>query len=677
MTAGNTSDNKKRTWVWGHVHISLFLLSIAGLLTLCIGVILYIFLSLNIPDISSLGKYNPPTTTVILDRYGRQLDTIFTENRFVVPIDSMPKDLPLAFVAAEDARFFQHGGVDVLSTLRALINNLRKGEKGQGGSTITQQVARALLLSPEKTYTRKVKEAILAYRIDKVLSKKEILHIYLNQIYFGEGAYGVDAAARVYFGKRAAELNLAEIAILAGLPQAPSRYSPFKHFDLTKQRQAYVLNRMAEEGYITASMARKAFARPLLWGAPSESNDESRYFIEYVKKYIQTKYGVQTLLEGGLTVETTLDPELQKAANEAVRRGVAKWVVRRTKKMANLPQAALVAMDAGSGEVRALVGGTDFNKSQFDRATQAKRQPGSAFKPIVYAAALERTFTPASIILDEPLALPGGKPGTTWEPKNFDGRFIGPTTLQYALIHSRNVVTVKLLQEIGIEPVRRLARDLGISSPINNQNLSLALGASEVSLLELTGSYTAFANGGKASSPALIAKVLDRNGNILESFSSRKRQVLAEETAYLLTNIMQGVIEGGTGKKAIGLPVDAAGKTGTTDTFRDAWFIGYTPEVVCGVWMGFDKMLSLGENETGGLACAPVWLDFMQHVPMRTEHFPVPENIVFLPIDMETGKFNPANTDKSTWMAFRKDRMPWLEQQEEGDNSFSSGENGQ
>ncbi|MCJ7604389.1 MAG: penicillin-binding protein 1A [Desulfobulbaceae bacterium] len=670
MAAGNKTINRNRLWTLTHVHVSLYLLAISCLLTLFIGIVLFLFLTLNIPDISSLASYTPPATTVILDKNGRQLDAIFTQNRFVVPIDSMPKNLPLAFVAAEDARFFQHAGIDAWSTLRALVHNLRKGEKGQGGSTITQQVARALLLSPEKTYTRKIKEAVLAYRIDKVLSKKEILHIYLNQIYFGEGAYGVDAAARVYFGKKAVDLNLAEIAIFAGLPQAPSRYSPFKHFDLTKKRQAYVLNRMAEEGYITATMARKAFARPLLWGAPVETDDDSRYFVQHIKKYIQAKYGWETLVAGGLTIETTLDPNLQKSATAAVNRGVAKWVVRRPNKIAGLPQAALVAMDASTGEVRALVGGTDFNKSQFDRATQARRQPGSAFKPIVYAAALRDPFTPASIIMDEPLVLPGSSPGSTWQPQNFDGKFTGPTTLESALIHSRNVVTVKLLQEIGIEPVRQLARDMGVSSQLN-KNLSLALGSSEVTLLELTGAYTTFANLGQTAKPVFITKITDRNGNTLESFKEKKRQVLDKETAYQITRIMQGVIEEGTGKKAWGLPQEAAGKTGTTDTYRDAWFIGYTPEMVCGVWMGFDKKRSLGSNETGGLACAPIWLDFMQKVPMKVEKFPVPDGIVFLPVDKQTGEFNPSNIDKSTWMAFRKDRMPWMEQPD------SSGQNEQ
>ncbi len=659
MVAKKTTK-KNRVWTWSHVHLSVYLLSISLLLTLFIGTVLFLFISLNIPDISSLAAYNPPATTVILDRNGKQIDRIYTHNRFVVRIDNMPKLLPLAFVAAEDARFFQHPGVDAWSILRALIHNLSKGRRGQGGSTITQQVARSLLLTPEKTYTRKIKEAILAYRIDKVLTKKEILYIYLNQIYFGEGAYGVDAASRAYFDKKAVDLDLAEIAILAGLPQAPSRYSPFKHFDLTKKRQVYVLNRMAEEGYITPTMARTAFQKSLLWGAPVEYDEDSRYFVQYVRNYVQEKYGKDALREGGLTIETTLDPDLQKSATAAILRGVAHWAVRRSKSTSKLPQAALVAMESETGKVRALVGGTDFGKSQFNRVTQAKRQPGSAFKPIVYAAALRDGFTPASLIDDSPLVLPGSESRTSWRPQNFSGEFYGPTTLATALVHSRNVVTIKLLQEVGVESVRKLAGKMGIDSPIG-KNLSIALGASEVSLLELTGAYTTFANEGRRSRPVFITRILDRDGKVLEEWKPGNERVLDEETAYQMTHIMQSVIEEGTGKNAWGLPGESAGKTGTTDKYRDACFIGYTPEMVCGVWMGFDRKHSLGSNETGGRACAPIWLDFMKKVKQKKERFVVPEGIVFFPVDRQTGKINPMNRDKSTWMAFSKKRLPWAD----------------
>lgn len=659
MVAKQSKPAKTRVWIWSYIHLSLYLLSLSFLLTLFIGTLLFFFIRLNIPDISSLAAYKPHATTVILDRNGEQVDSIFTQNRFVVAIDKMPELLPLAFVAAEDARFFQHPGVDAWSILRALVHNVLSGGRGQGGSTITQQVARALLLTPEKTYTRKIKEAILAYRIDNVLSKKEILHIYLNQIYFGEGAYGVDAASRTYFGKRVEKLNLSEIAILAGLPQAPSRYSPFKDFDLTRKRQVYVLNRMAEEGYITPTMARKAYKTPLLWGAPLKSDDDSLYFLQYVKNYVRSKYGKDALYSGGLTITTTLDPNMQKSANAAIRRGVAHWAVRRSKSSSTLPQAALIAMESTSGKVRALVGGTDFNKSQFNRATQARRQPGSAFKPIVYAAALQR-FHPASLIEDEPLVLPGSHSSSNWQPQNFSGRFYGPTTLRTALIHSRNVVAVKLLQEIGIDSVIALARQMGVSSTLS-KNLSLALGSSDLTLLELTGAYSTFANNGLMTHPVFITEITDSNGEILEKWQHESDRVLSEETAYLMTNMMQGVIEEGTGKKAWGLDQDSAGKTGTTDKYRDACFVGYTPDMICGVWMGFDRKKSLGSNETGGTACAPIWLDFMKNIKSEKKHFSVPENIVFLPINPQTGRFDPTNRNKSTWLPFSRDRLPWID----------------
>jgi penicillin-binding protein 1A len=646
-------------WTWSHVHLSFFVLSISSALTLFIGFLLYLFLTLNVPSISSIESYQPPATTIILARDNTIIDRIFTENRHVIDLKQMPDLLPKAFIAAEDARFFQHGGVDAWSIARALIHNLREGGKGQGGSTITQQVARGLLLSPEKTYTRKVKEAILAYRIDKVLSKEEILYIYLNQIYLGEGAYGVEAASRIYFGKHCSELNLSEISILAGLPQAPSRYSPFKHYDLTKKRQTYVLNRMAEEGYITPTLARKAYQKALLWGSPPEVNHNSRYFTQYIRNYITRKYGKEMLRSGGLTIHTTLDLDLQEVATAAISKGAARWAVRRTAKTKNLPQAALVAIENSTGKVRALVGGTDFNRSQFNRATQAKRQPGSAFKPIIFATAFDKGFTPASIIDDSPLLLPGAANGSRWKPRNFSGEYYGDTTLQTGLIHSRNVVAIKLLQQLGIPPIIKQAKKMGIASPLR-KDLSLALGSSEVSLLELTSSYTAFPNLGNVVEPLFINKITGRNNKILENNSPVSRKVLSSESAYQMNNILQKVIQEGTGKRAWGLDEASAGKTGTTDSYMDAWFIGYTQKMVTGVWLGFDRKLSLGKNETGGKACAPIWLDFMKSSKMSTgrKEFPVPDGITFIPVNAKTGQYDQTNRDRSTWTPFDKKKLP-------------------
>jgi len=346
-----------RVRIWTHTHIIILMLAISLAITIMMGATLYGLAALNLPDIDSLESYQPPETSIIYDRYGNILSRVYAENRVVTPIDKMPRLLPKAFIAAEDARFFDHPGIDAWSIFRALIHNLRAGRRGQGGSTITQQVARALLLSPEKTYIRKFKEAILAYRIDKALAKEDVLFIYLNHIYLGQGAYGVGAAAYTYFGKPVSELNLAEISILAGLPQAPSRYSPFKHFKQAKRRQAYVLNRMAEDGYITPEAARKAFKQPLLWQPQQDTPDEAaQYFVQHVKNYVSGKYGYSMLNTGGLRIHTTLDRNLQKSAARALRYGIAQWGVRQGATSGH-PQAALISLEVATGKIRAMMGG--------------------------------------------------------------------------------------------------------------------------------------------------------------------------------------------------------------------------------------------------------------------------------------------------------------------------------
>lgn len=653
-----TPASPPRIWYWNHFQLGIGLLATALLLTFFIAALLLLFVTLNIPGIDSLTTYQPKQTSLIKDRYGRIIDRVYTENRVVISLAAMPDLLPKAFIAAEDARFLDHAGVDGWSIVRAMINNLRAGGKSQGGSTITQQVARALLLSREKTYVRKIKEAILAYRIDQVLTKHEVLHIYLNQIYLGEKSYGVEAAAETYFNKRAAELGLAEIAILAGLPQAPSRYSPFHNYAAAKKRQGYVLNRMAAEGYISSTAAAQAFAQPLLWARRHEEPGDALYFLQFVRNDITKRYGRPMLYEGGLTIETTLDPAFQKQAALAMEKGVAAWALRSGQGRRLTPQGALVTMESTTGRVRALTGGINFNKSQFDRATQARRQPGSAFKPIVYAQAFSAGLSPASVLLDEPLHLPGHQKGALWQPKNFTGRSYGATTLYTALVNSRNIVTIKLLQQIGIQNVIFLARQMGIKSRLH-ANLSLALGASELSLLELTAAYTAFANQGRYCRPIFIDRILDPHGRLLENNIPRQNAVLDERAAYQVTRLLQDVIAEGTGKNAWGLPGDSAGKTGTADQNADAWFIGYTPSLVTGVWMGFDLKRSLGKKETGGLACAPVWLDFMKKAMtgMPPERFAVPKGISFQPTNRQTGAHDPTLADKRRWLPFWSDRI--------------------
>ena len=647
-------------WIWGHIQLSLFLLAISGFLTIGIIASLYLLAALNLPDVSSMADYQPHAASLIFDKDGETIGWSFTENRQLADLDEIPKLLINAFVAAEDARFFQHQGVDAWSIVRAFVHNIKDGGR-QGASTITQQVARSLLLSPEKTYTRKIKEAILAYRIDKFLSKNDILHIYLNQIYLGEGAYGVVAAAHTYFGKPVRDLNLAEISILAGLPQAPSRYSPFKHFERAKNRQVYVLNRMAEDGYITPTAARKAYADPLLWAAQAGPPAVAEYFVQQVKNYVSDTYGRGLLNEGGLKIYTSLDLNLQKNATNAVQQGLDQWKIRQPE-AGGAPQSALVCIEAGSGKVLALVGGAEFKASQFNRATQARRQPGSAFKPIIYATALGKGFTPNSIIDDSPVEF---KSGTgIWRPKNYNGKFAGPTTLRNALIHSNNIVTIKLLQAIGTTPTIKMAHDMGISSPLT-PNLSLALGSSVVSLMELTAAYAVFADSGQYRPPVLIEKIIDRNGKVLEQVNSKPSQVLDPRVAYQVTYLLKGVIEEGTGKKAKGIPF-SAGKTGTTDQNIDAWFIGYTPRLVTGVWMGYDKLQSLGKKETGGQAASPAWLAFMSGASdyQASNDFPVPEGITFIPIANQEGTLEYQDPGDTLKEAFTEDNLStWNQQQ--------------
>ncbi len=628
--------------------------------TFCIACLIYLLTVLNLPNISALTSYQPPEASLVIDSRGQELTRFYRENRRVIKLSDMPSLLPKAFVAAEDGRFYQHGGVDGWSVLRAVFNNLRSGRRSQGGSTITQQVARALLLSPEKTYIRKLREAVLAYRIDRLLTKDQILHLYLNQIYLGEGAYGVEAAARAYFGKPARQLDLAEISLLAGLPQAPSRYSPLVDFKSAKTRQRYVLNRMAEDGYVTPEKARVAYGQEVRVHREPPPDPKEGYFFEAVRQYAEERYGTERLLAGGLTIRVTMDRELQAAAALAVERGIAAWRQRHPRK-SDYPQGALVALEVKSGRILALVGGRDFRTSQFNRALQSRRQPGSVFKPIIYAAALQGSYTPASLLNDQPMALPGAA-GEVWRPSNYDGKFMGPITLRTGLVHSRNIVTIKLLQAVGIRPVVKLSENLGISAPLA-ENLSLALGTSGVSLLEMTSAYEVFADGGTYLAPSMVESISDRQGRILEkSEAGHSRRVLPASTAYQVTNLLQGVIKEGTGRQADGLEGESAGKTGTTDNSTDAWFIGYTPELVTGVWLGFDRGAHLGEDETGGRAAAPVWLDFMREAmrirPPAVLNFPVPEDVVLMAVDQEGDNIRDGDDSSKLLTAFAREQEP-------------------
>jgi penicillin-binding protein 1A len=596
--------------IYNEKHITGFLLLICFFQTSFLTILLYILFSLQIPDIRNVANYQPSEATVIYDRYGEIIDRMFVENRTVIPLSSMSPHLPKAFVAAEDGRFFEHPGLDLFSVFRAAVNNLRKGGgKGQGGSTITQQVAKSLLLTPEKTYVRKFREAILAWRIDNLLGKEEILFIYLNQIYLGEGAYGVEAAAQVYFGKKASQLTLGECALLAGLPQAPSRYSLFKHMDRAAQRQKYVLNRMAADGYVSDAEAKKAYGASVkLTKRHAFSSGTGSYYLEVVKKRARTVLRIP-LQRAGAHIYTHLDPVMQDKAQVAVLNGVKGRKPR--------PQAALVCLETTTAKVRALVGGTSFRESPFDRATQARRPAGSIFKPFVYGAALKKGWSPESVIYDSPLSIPG-KGGKQWRPKNYSGTYHGATTLSNALAHSYNTAAVRLLQRVGVKEVKKFAKGAGINSKMNS-DLSLALGTTDVSLLEMTGAYGVFAGDGTSYPPSFIDKIVLSDGSV-HRFSDgwRRQKIMKNSELKQMQSMLSSVVSVGTGKRVRSVPGVRGGKTGTSNDNRDAWFIGYDTRYTTGIWVGNDRNESLGKAGTGGATAAPIWRDFMLSLPGKS-----------------------------------------------------------
>lgn len=732
----------------------------------------FFYLSKGLPKIASLSDYHPPIITTVYSDDNRKIAEFFKERRIIIPVSEMPKMLIQAFIAAEDDRFYVHKGVDLVSILRAFFKNIEAGAIVQGGSTITQQVTKSLLLSPEKSYQRKIKEAILAYRIDKALTKEDILHLYLNQIYLGHGAYGVEAAADNYFGKSAKDMNLAECAMLAGLPQAPSRYSPFKHPELAKQRQIYVLNRMVAVGYITNIQATEAINTELdIKPRRNWYIEEVPYYTEHVRRYVEKTYGENILYNEGLEIHTAVNIEMQKIARAQIEKGLRaldkrqgyrgplkklpstdiesyltglgeipeqmevkagnilegvvaaanplektitvrmvsaqgvialadmRWarrpnpelflhedpvthpeevlsmgdvvLVRLIRPMEEenvwqlaleqtpAVQGALLCVEAGTGQVKTMVGGRDFRESQFNRAIQSRRQPGSAFKPVIYTAALLKGYTPASVIIDSPIVFEDSETSFKWKPDNYEKKFHGPTLLRDALAQSRNIISIKLLRDIGIEETIETARMLGITSPLSH-DLSIALGSSGVSLLELVTTYSIFANEGNLIEPIFITKIIDRNGNVLEMREAEKKRVLDRATAYIMTNLLESVVKSGTGRRVRALNRPVAGKTGTTNELNDAWFIGFTPRYITGAWVGFDEEQPLGRGETGARAASPIWLGFMQEVltdkPVRV--FPVPEGVVFSKIDAETGLLPIPESKKTRFEVFKEGTAP-------------------
>lgn len=625
-------------------------LTVLVLLSVAFGVVLGIVMGYirDLPQVDRLQKYRPETVTRILDQDGRPIGELFKMRRILVDLEDVPPHLINAVISSEDSGFFKHSGVYYPGILRALWTDLRTLKKAQGASTITQQLARLLFLSPDKRVSRKIREAILAMVIEKRFTKNEILEMYLNQIYLGSGAYGVEAASHIYFGKSVSKLNLAECALIAGLPQAPNRYSPLRNPDKALQRRKTVLHRMKVEGYISTQEEEWGNDQPIRLN-PELNPQDAPYFVESVRLYLEDRFGPSKVYNDGLTVKTTLNLDWQRLANQAVQLGVVEVnqkirQFRGEKEVGDGPdkeegvQSALVAIDPKTGGIRAMVGGTDFFISQFNRVTQAERQPGSAFKPFIYITALENGYTPSDRLVDSPIVITDPSRRGYWKPTNYSERFYGPVSLRFALENSLNVATIKLLQKVGIPNVKDTAERMGILSPLQPY-LSLALGGSEVNLLELTSAYGILADRGIHQEPTMIESILDRGGRVLEEGRQDPTDVLSPETAFIMTKMLQGVVTDGTGKVALDVGRPVAAKTGTTDQFHDAWFIGFSPELATGVWVGFDDPASMTRIATGGMAAGPIWTEFMKNAlaDLPVSDFIQPENVVEVLIDADSG----------------------------------------
>lgn len=706
----------------------------------------YFAIQKGIPSVEELKRYYPEGGTKIYADDDVLIGELKVEKGIFIPLNKIPDHMKNAVIAVEDSRFWKHKGIDYIAIIRALVKDVVSAKLKEGGSTITQQLAKVIFLTPEKTIKRKLREVALAIKIEKNLKKDEILELYLNKVYFGHGAYGVEMASRIYFGKSVRDITLSEAALLAGLIKAPLVFSPYNDLAKAKERQEIVLSRMEEEGYIKKSEMEKALKQPIYLSNVRKGIEANNYFIEYVRRYLEDQYGEELVYKEGLKVYTTMDRNAQLSAVRAIQEGLreidkrkgwrgplehredinikkelksdeklsavianigdissglvlkvgekealiktrgilgklaiedAKWAAKvinpekgtitflkdfkltqilkpgdvikvgiKTMKGNNIRltleqdpevEGALVALEPETGFIRAMVGGYDFVKSDFNRAIYAKRQPGSAFKPFIYAAALEHGFTPASVINDEPVVYYGGPKGE-WSPENYDHKFYGPTRLREALAYSRNVVTVKLLDAVGIDNVIDFARRVGFQGEIP-RDLTISLGSISVTPLELALCYSVFASGGMRVKPIAIKYVIDSKGRVLESNEPEAEEVISLQTAFLMTSMMEDVIKYGTGwrAKALGRPV--AGKTGTTNDYRDAWFVGYTPDLVSAVWVGYDDMRPLGAHETGARAASPIWVSFMKNVLNgEPKEFNPPESgIISCFIDPATG----------------------------------------
>src|SRR5229473_1653398 len=564
---------RRRRWIRWAIMAVLVVVVVTGLGVAASAVWVLTILPGSLPSVSQLERFDASEGTKVYDDNDELITEFHVERRIFVPLAQIPKALREAIIATEDARFYSHHGVDPTGIARAVYQNFRRGRIVEGGSTITQQLAKVLFLTPDRSLERKLKEAVLAVELERRYSKDRILEIYLNQIYFGHGAFGVEAASRTFFGKGVSELSPGECALLAGLPKAPATYSPFDHPEAAKRRRAIVLTRMVDTGAIRADQAKRLGDSALSLVPPERRRTTGQYYLEYVQQYLEAQYGPDLVFKGGLHVYTTLSPTMQLKAESTLREGLRALETRRAATAGKdapapeRPEWALLALEPQTGYIRAMVGGYDFFKSEFNRAVQARRQPGSAFKPFVYIAALEAGLTPGSVVDDSPVQYPFGANGKIWKPDNYDRKFRGPITYQQALEESINVATIKVQERIGVRRTVDVARRLGVESPLH-ENLSIALGTSDLTLLELTSAYGSLANQGTWVKPTAIRYVLDSQRKMLEENVPQGRQALPPDLAYVVTHMMQGTIERGTGQAAKALGRPAAAKTARTRQAR-------------------------------------------------------------------------------------------------------------
>lgn len=639
---------------------------------LIVGSLLMFYFIKGLPSIDKLGEYTPSLTTSVYDINGEIITEYSVERRSFLTLDKIPLDLQNALIAMEDNNFFNHWGISVKGILRAFTRDVLHRKVRQGGSTITQQLAKLIFLKPERTLSRKIKEIFIAIEIERNFSKQEILQMYFNQIYFGSGVYGVGTASKIYFGKDVENLTLGECALLIGVIPAPERYSPFANPKLAKARRDLVLNRMYEEKYITKDELKKAKEEPLPDKKSVIYYSNAPYFTEYIRQQLEPKYGVEMFWQGGLKIYTTLDLKMQKLAEDIFEKKLAEYEAKNESKTdvntaTSTLQGAFVALDTKTGGIKIMIGGRNYRESQFNRAVQAKRQAGSTFKPFVWLTALLNGYTPATMVYDSPMAfysdsrmnwhlIDNATDQSTindaiepflenpdfkiWMPSNLDNKFLGAITLRRALEKSRNLASVYLVNKLGPAAVVDTAYKAGIKSKLDAVP-SIGLGTSLVTVLDMTSAFNTFANSGIYVEPFAILRVSDHNGKVLEENFPKETESFRPQEVYLLSNMMKGVVKRGTARVVSRIKRPVAGKTGTTQDSKDTWFIGFTPDVTAGAWMGYDDFSKITMSDwTGGGTVAPWWTDIMEQVlseyPVRD--FTVPEKIIFVNIDEDSGK---------------------------------------